>query len=388
MPTGTPAQASSTPIVTTQYSSPGIKSVSLTAANAECGGYQSTATNTISVIVQQQGPSLCTPNATNVGTTGPGNANGGITRVAFGSVDNVSGTSWTTGVVYEDFACDQFSFVSGTDVNIFATLPQPNDQELTVLLDWNRNGTFELPDELMFVGDNINGQNITGSFPMPANAVRNELLRMRFIADYPGRAQPCRTPLIGQVEDYGIVLPLLPLPVELLSLSAKPISGTRDIALDWQTASEVDTWGFSIEHSLDGQQFTSIGERRAQGDSEHGEVYAFRHANVPSGAHYYRLATVDLDGSIDYSEVVSATLSSDILLADAVRLVPNPASTSVSLVTSLNVNDVMIFDVTGRLVLQRKFSSEPIDVAALKAGVYSILIRSDRGEDVQRLVIR
>ncbi len=385
MPGGVPSSASGFQNAATQYPTAGNKDVTLVTSNSECGGVSVSRTKTISVIQQQQGPLLCRPTLSNLGTSGS-NANAGITQVAFGTVDNYSGTSFTTRLAYEDFACEHFSFVPGTVVNFAARLPLPNAQELRVFLDWNRNGTFELPAELMFIGNNSSGEFITGSFPMPPAAVRNELLRIRFSADFANRnTTGCVTPLIGQVEDYGIVLPFVPLPAELVAFEAAALNAT-DVEVRWETASEVGVEAFAIEHSTSGKNFEPVGELDALGSPTLSQMYSFEHTGLLPGAHYYRLVTQDLDGAVEYSDVVAVELAASF---DRITYFPNPAYEVISFhAESIEASEAFIFcDMVGRewTIVS---SDSRLDVRQLPRGLYSVRPRASSASMVTRIMLK
>jgi hypothetical protein len=92
--------------------------------------------------------------------------------------------------------------------------------------------------------------------------------------------------------------------------------------LDWQTSSEQNTKSFSIEKSLDGITFTTIGETVAAGNSNLVQNYTFTDANVRGGISYYRLRITDRDGSFSYSASVMIKKDAE---AGQVSLFPSPA---------------------------------------------------------------
>jgi hypothetical protein len=92
--------------------------------------------------------------------------------------------------------------------------------------------------------------------------------------------------------------------------------------LDWQTGSEQNTKSFSIEKSLDGVTFTTIGETAAAGNSNTIQNYTFTDTHVKSGISYYRLRTTDRDGSFSYSASVVIKKDAE---AGQVSLFPCPA---------------------------------------------------------------
>jgi hypothetical protein len=88
------------------------------------------------------------------------------------------------------------------------------------------------------------------------------------------------------------------LPVELAAFSAQPQTGLTS-RLDWTTALEVNVKEFSVEHSLNGVDFQSVGVVPARGAG----TYQFTHRNARPGNNYYRLVTRDLNGALSYSQI-------------------------------------------------------------------------------------
>jgi len=97
------------------------------------------------------------------------------------------------------------------------------------------------------------------------------------------------------------------LPVELTSFSASVSNG--NVLLSWQTATEVNNYGFEIERSIAQisnlfNNWEKIGFVQGHGNSNSPKDYSFVDANPPSGKLQYRLKQIDTDGSFEYSQVV------------------------------------------------------------------------------------
>ena len=90
-----------------------------------------------------------------------------------------------------------------------------------------------------------------------------------------------------------------PLPVTLVDFTGS-ISGNQAL-LHWSTAAEINNKGFEVEKSMDGQTFTGIGFADGSGTSSLKNNYSFIDTKVLSGANYYRLKQVDMDGNFTYS---------------------------------------------------------------------------------------
>lgn len=87
---------------------------------------------------------------------------------------------------------------------------------------------------------------------------------------------------------------LQPLPVTLLSYTAKCHLG--QVALDWSTASEMNSDHFRVERSLDGDKYAPMGSLEAAGNSTRTIDYRL-YDTQPSLLAYYRLVQVDSDGT-------------------------------------------------------------------------------------------
>ena len=97
------------------------------------------------------------------------------------------------------------------------------------------------------------------------------------------------------------------LPVTLLDFSAKTIG--KQIAINWQTSTELNTANFIIQRSTDGSTFTDIGTVKAIGSGANS--YSFTDKTPTNGINYYRLKSVDKDGSLSFSKIVSASLTTN-----------------------------------------------------------------------------
>lgn len=107
-----------------------------------------------------------------------------------------------------------------------------------------------------------------------------------------------------------------PFPVELTTFFANIVENV--VTLQWETATEVNNYGFDIERKnppppggraglnpLQGEDFEKIGFVEGHGNSNSPKEYSFIDDNPPSGTIHYRLKQIDTDGSYEYSEVVS-----------------------------------------------------------------------------------
>jgi Secretion system C-terminal sorting domain len=123
--------------------------------------------------------------------------------------------------------------------------------------------------------------------------------------------------------------------------------------LSWETSSELNTKIFSIEKSMDGVNYVTIGELPAAGNSSNIRSYAFTDAAVKAGISYYRLRITDHDGKFDYSAAIMLKKDQD---AGQISLFPSPATdfTIVSISAAEQQNIALrMLDKDGKLVYTR-----------------------------------
>lgn len=97
--------------------------------------------------------------------------------------------------------------------------------------------------------------------------------------------------------------PQAPLPVTLTLFEGKA-DGNGGVALRWNTASEQNSSHFLVEKSVDGATWVTAGRVNTKGAGAYGFT------DIRQGdARYYRLKTVDNDGTFAFSSVVTVSVN-------------------------------------------------------------------------------
>lgn len=112
-----------------------------------------------------------------------------------------------------------------------------------------------------------------------------------------------------------------PLPVELSSFSINAVEGTK-AQLQWETATEVNNYGFEIQRSIISSEKAEVKSENAEaselerewemvafveghGNSNSIKNYSFTDKNLVGGSKFmYRLKQIDIDGTFEYSDAV------------------------------------------------------------------------------------
>ena len=177
------------------------------------------------------------------------------------------------------------------------------------------------------------------------------------------------------------------IPVELVSWTGR-VEADKN-RLTWETRTERNTDFFDIERAEDGKTFTSVGRVKASGGSSSALKYAFDDEKILINTAYYRLKTVDLDGSFTVSNTL--TLSRTGKQANELTIFPTLASQTLQInyFSDKSTNEWRVLDGFGKVV--RQFSkpqngqntegiqSEILDVSALSSGVYFVQLVKNTG---------
>jgi len=178
----------------------------------------------------------------------------------------------------------------------------------------------------------------------------------------------------GKVTIYG---PSSALPVDLLYFKGEQKG--REHLLYWETASEINSDYFSVEHSSTGIDFRPVGEVLSQGNSNIIHAYHFSYSPQSEGVHYYRLRQVDVDGRFEYSSVISIRGMEN----NAISIQGNPTKGLLQLTEP--ATGVVIYDLQGTEVFRSVLGKNSYDISSLAAGLY--LVKIGDASTLHKLII-
>ncbi len=150
----------------------------------------------------------------------------------------------------------------------------------------------------------------------------------------------------------------------------------KQVTLSWQTYTEQQNAGFSIERSTDGRNWTKIGfvlSQTADGNSSTILSYSFSETLPGNNQCLYRVIQHDLDGNQAISNIARLRPggASD---RNSITVFPNPTAGKIRL-SGVNSNTPFnIYDNNGRL-LQKGLYQQYIQLQVLKPGVYWIQVQ-------------
>ena len=182
-----------------------------------------------------------------------------------------------------------------------------------------------------------------------------------------------------------------PLPVRLDNFEA--IAAKQTVLVKWQTLSEINSDYFFMQRAGESGIFESVAKLDAQENSSETRYYAWTDKAPLSGSSYYRIAMYDQDGSVEYSEVKSVTMSFD---ENQVQIVPNPNGGVFNITCAASHSGEATIDILapgGKVMKSTTFivikgtQTIAVDCSELPKGVYVLRYSTDDKTTTQRLII-
>jgi Secretion system C-terminal sorting domain len=169
------------------------------------------------------------------------------------------------------------------------------------------------------------------------------------------------------------------LPSEIVSFSGAKQSNASNL-LQWSTNNESNLQYFAVEKSQDGKSFTELAQIAATNQKQ-GAKYIYTDLQTVNANAFYRIKTVDKDGSVNYSQVIvvrnTKIASLDILVS------PNPAADFLTISTNESTvfKNVSFYNTLGQKVdVKTSLINNQIDIRSLPNGFYSLIVENNAGQ--------
>jgi len=185
-----------------------------------------------------------------------------------------------------------------------------------------------------------------------------------------------------------------PLPVELVNFNVDCKENGNLIS--WETVSELNNDYFEVEKSIDGLDFRSLDIIQGAGNSNQLNYYETRDIEKNSETVYYRIRQVDIDGSENYSDIISSNDCYNNGLK-IVKMYFNQATSEIVIdyeVTRTTNAYLAMSDLVGRPYLSESLTLEPNgNQIRIKANnlagntMYILNVSSDNTSDTERIYV-
>ena len=177
------------------------------------------------------------------------------------------------------------------------------------------------------------------------------------------------------------------LPISLLSFNGFVKSNT--VLLNWQTAQEINTDYFVIEKSFDSRDFTMMSQIKAAGNSSDIRSYQTADEFPQNGSNYYRIKSVDINGSVSFSKSILLNVN---LKEVSLRAYPNPVKNNLSVKFYAEAQQkvqMRIIDAQGRVVQKLSYEVKSgttlisLNTSSLAKGLYQIVLNGQKNGSVR-----
>jgi hypothetical protein len=186
----------------------------------------------------------------------------------------------------------------------------------------------------------------------------------------------------------------LVIPVELTAFNASV--NKNDVVLNWTTATELNNFGFEIQRSVKGGDYTSLGFINGKGTTTEINQYTFTDKTVDAGNYTYRLMQKDYDGTFAYSQEIEVEI--DLPLNYSLdQNYPNPFNPTTTIRFAIpedNFVSIKLYDVLGNevitLVNEQKQAGRYemlFNASNIASGVYYYQISSGSFTQTRKLML-
>ncbi len=177
-------------------------------------------------------------------------------------------------------------------------------------------------------------------------------------------------------------------PIELLEFTVIPEKEGNFVK--WTTASEYENDHFNILQSIDGRNFTKIGEVTGQGNSNRTINYDYIDQKI-FDLTYYQLESVDHFNRIEKSNIISLRRNQQ--TSFGLHVHPNPVSQTAQIEIDplFNLKTLKLIDVFGNIVHSfgpEETENRQLDFNSFAPGIYFIMIENQSGETQIQKVIK
>jgi hypothetical protein len=186
-----------------------------------------------------------------------------------------------------------------------------------------------------------------------------------------------------------VTMEIAEIPVELTSFKADLMDNI--VGLYWQTATETNNSGFEVERKFGTENsWNKLGFKEGRGNSTETTSYHFEDSfegNAYRGSVSYRLKQIDLDGSVNYSDVIQVDVDFTPKSYSLEQNYPNPFNPSTTIKYSLpNESNVKltVYTALGEVAIElvnsvqeTGFYQVQFDASALASGLYIYTLEAE-----------
>lgn len=169
------------------------------------------------------------------------------------------------------------------------------------------------------------------------------------------------------------------LPVDLSNFSAQ-LQANNQVVVSWLSSTEVNLASYQVQRSMDGINFSTVATVAPKGASNYQVSEDISNTNLPNTI-YYRLETIDKDGSKSYSSIATVAFANNAKMR--LNIYPNPVTATLKAqVTTLKAGaaTITVTDVQGKILVKQTSqlalgtSQVAVDISNFASGNYLLRI--------------
>jgi len=187
------------------------------------------------------------------------------------------------------------------------------------------------------------------------------------------------------------------LPVELISFTGQ-LNGSG-IVLNWETATEVNNYGFEVERRAEGSSaWAKVGFVSGAGTSNSSKNYIYQDVNLAPGVYVYRIKQIDNDGTFKYSASTQVDAGISARVFQLFNNYPNPFNPTTEIrfsVPETGLTTLKIYNTLGQQVATLfsdiaqpgHYISVTFNAEKLASGVYFYRITAGDFTQVKKMLL-
>ncbi len=185
-------------------------------------------------------------------------------------------------------------------------------------------------------------------------------------------------------------------PLPVLFANEKAYEKDNGIQLEWSNMTETDVASYTVEHSGNGREFTSIEQKLPVSNQNTRADYSAFDGTPSAGVNYYRIKAEETSGKIVYSKILVVNRGNT---ARGLNLYPNPVIGNRVTITLSNIEqgqyNLRVISNVGQDVYkqviqnQSSLTTQTLDLPlSVKPGVYTMLITGDNYRESKIFIVQ
>ncbi|MEO6721573.1 MAG: T9SS type A sorting domain-containing protein [Ferruginibacter sp.] len=187
-----------------------------------------------------------------------------------------------------------------------------------------------------------------------------------------------------------------PLPVTFTNIKGYQVN--NKISIEWKVETEINIARYEVERSLTGSDFSKVNTIYVTGINNASNSYTSLDESPATGNNFYRIKSIDKDGSKKYSLIVKVVTGKT--GTGSITIYPNPIKGSIINLQFTNqltgIYQVRLINNNGQMVYSNRLSINSSNISQslntnkeLRSGIYQIeIIKPDNTIEIQKAIVQ